>query len=189
MSDKYLVLISKGKPMPANYVPELSAIYGSFLMERNAAVFMKRMLSRANSDGIRLKIISAYRSVEYQKMLFDKGVKERIESGMSYEEAYADTSINLALPGESEHNSGLAADIVTMEDYDVDESFAKTEEFSWLSRNAADFGYILRYPEGKKHITGYIYEPWHYRFVGVNNARKITLSGLTLEEYLTCECG
>ena len=103
---------------------------------------------------------------------------------MSYDEAVLDTEKEVAYPGKSEHNAGLSADIFSDEYVSFDDDgFKNTKAYAWLMENAADYGFILRYPEGKEDETGIIYEPWHYRFVGVYYAHKVSESGLCLEEY------
>lgn len=186
MKNRYLMLVNKQNPMPQCCDIALEEISGaqSLQLEKTAAFMLRRMFEAAENDGIELKLISGYRSPEYQARLFERSVSERMQSGMSYDEALADTALSVARPYESEHNTGLAADIVTPQDDDVLESFEYTEQFEWLSENAACYGFILRYPRGKEHITGYIYEPWHYRYVGPYDAQCICRMGLTLEEYL-----
>ena len=184
MDNKFLWLVSKGNPMPEGYEPVLETVSGDKQMEKTAAYMMRQMLEAAAEDGIDLKVLSAYRSPEYQENLFQRNIERRMANGMTYDEAYADTAANVAKAGESEHNLGLAADLVTHTDYDVYEGFENTPQFEWLKNNAADYGFILRYPKGKTDITGYVYEPWHYRYVGPCSAKKIKNLDLTLEEYL-----
>ena len=103
---------------------------------------------------------------------------------MGYQEALAAASRISALPGTSEHETGLAFDIVALSYQNLDRGYADTPEAKWLAENAVDYGFILRYPEGKEEVTGIIWEPWHYRYVGVSIARDVTGAGITLEEYL-----
>ena len=170
--------------VPEQTEAQTDYVQGSYEMEKTAAKHMREMIAAAKEDGINLKVLSAYRTVNYQKKLFERNVKSRMEDyGMSYEEAYYDTSINIAPPGGSEHNAGLAADIITENDWDTYTGFEDTDEFAWLQIHAPEHGFILRYLKGKEDITGYIYEPWHYRYVGVKYAQDIMDSGLCLEEY------
>lgn len=156
-----------------------------YYLDSRAAEYMKQMIKAAEEDGIQLVVMSAYRSVEYQQNNFDKSVQDRIDNrGMTYEEAYADTLKEVQLPGYSEHNAGVAADIMSNEETSMeDDRFKNTKAYEWLRENAADYGFILRYPENKEDITGIIYEPWHYRFVGVYYAKLLADKGVTLEEY------
>ena len=183
MQNNYLLLVGKGRPVPTGLEPMLVDVFGVEL-ERGAAYMLERMFEKARADGVELKALSGYRTKEYQKEIFDRSVRQRTEQGLSYEQAYEITSKNVAMPGESEHNTGLAVDIVTPQDFDVYEEFENTEQFRWLSANASDYGFILRYPKGKTDITGYVYEPWHYRYVGPYDARRIDNLDVTLEEYL-----
>ena len=142
------------------------------------------MKNAAAAEGVDLMLCSGYRSVEYQQSLFDAEKQKWLDKGNSEEEAYNQAKTVVAVPGYSEHNSGLAADIVTPKHQNLDEAFGKTDAAKWLFEHAPEYGFILRYPENKQAITGIIYEPWHYRYVGVENAKAITASGLCLEEYL-----
>ena len=181
--DDYFFIVNKQHFLPEDYEIETDYVQGSYEMEKTAAYYCRQMIEAAAEDGINLKVISAYRTVSYQEKLFERNVQSRMDGGMSYEEAYYDTSINIAPPGGSEHNAGLAADIVPEDDWDTYTGFEDTEEFAWLSEHAAEYGFIMRYPKGKEDITGYIYEPWHYRYVGVKYAADVAQSGLCLEEY------
>lgn len=182
--DDFFFVVNKQLLLPEDYDIKLDYVQGDYKMEVTAAKYMRDMIAAAKEDGIDLKILSTYRTLKYQKNLFERNVKSRMENnGMSYEEAYYDTSINIAPPGGSEHNAGLAADIITKNDWDTYEAFEDTEEFAWLQEHAWEYGYILRYLKDKEDITGYIYEPWHYRYVGVKYAKTVRDSGLCLEEY------
>lgn len=182
--DDFFYVVNKTYLLPEDYEIQTDYVQGSYEMEKTAAKHMREMIAAAKEDGINLKVLSAYRTVNYQKKLFERNVKSRMEDyGMSYEEAYYDTSINIAPPGGSEHNAGLAADIITENDLDTYTGFEDTDEFAWLQIHAPEHGFILRYLKGKEDITGYIYEPWHYRYVGVKYAQDIMDSGLCLEEY------
>lgn len=183
MQNKYLMLVGKGRPIPKSFEPILVSV-GSVELEKTAAYMLERMLQKASEDGVELKILSGYRTPEYQREIFDRSVRQRVADGLSYDEAYKITADNVALPYESEHNTGLAVDIVTPNDYDVYEEFEDTNQFRWLLANASDYGFILRYPKGKTDITGFVYEPWHYRYVGPYDARRIDNLDITLEEYL-----
>ena len=181
----YFFVVNKETFLPEDYSIETDFVQGSYELEVTAAYWCKKMIAAAAEDGIDLKVLSAYRTIDYQKKLFERNVNSRMEDdGMSYDEAYQDTSINIAPPGGSEHNAGLAVDIIDRNHWDTYTAFEDTEEFEWLINHCTDYGFILRYPEGKESITGYIYEPWHYRYVGVSYAKAVMDSGLCLEEYM-----
>ena len=187
-----MFLVNSKNQLPLEYCDgiETDLVYESwreYYMDSRASEYMKQMIKAAEEDGIQLVVMSAYRSTEYQQNNFDKSVQDRIDNrGMTYDEAYADTLKEVQLPGFSEHNAGVAADIMSNEESSMeDDRFKNTKAYAWLQENAADYGFILRYPEGKEDITGIIYEPWHYRFVGVYYAKLLTDKGITLEEYFT----
>ena len=128
------------------------------------------MQADAKALGLNLSLQSGYRSYETQKSLYNSYVKKHGETL---------TNTFSAKPGHSEHQTGLAFDVGKVED-----SFANTKESKWLDQNAHLYGFIIRYPKGKQSITGYKYEPWHIRYLGLENAKKVKDSGKTLEEYL-----
>ncbi|MDY2846674.1 MAG: M15 family metallopeptidase [Oscillospiraceae bacterium] len=184
-----MFLINEQNPLPRRYddVIETELVdetYREYYLDSRAAEYYKNMLEAAAEDGINLITVSAYRSYDYQKNNFDSNVEDRMSEGMSYAEAYKDSLASVQLPGQSEHNAGLAVDILSNEYNSMDDDgFENTEAFKWLDEHAAEYGFILRYPKGKTDITQIIYEPWHYRFVGIYYAKEIKESGLCMEEY------
>lgn len=184
--DWRLILVNEENPLAESYSVDTSAadtVTGKEL-QREAAEQYRAMQAAAKEEGIELMLCSGYRSVEYQTGLFERKKQYYLNKGLSEAEAEEQAATVVAIPGCSEHNCGLAADIVTPEHQNLDTAFEDTAAFGWLSNHAAEYGFILRYPEGKQAYTGIIYEPWHYRYVGVENAYKIVNSGLCLEEYL-----
>ena len=139
------------------------------------------MYDAALADGITLTPVSGYRSYERQQRNFENRIKENMDAGMDKTEATKSAATVIMVPGSSEHNAGLAMDICSLA-----QSFENYDEFEWLDQHAAEYGFILRYPKDEKsrNITGVIYEPWHYRFVGIETAKEIKERGITLEEYL-----
>ncbi len=132
-----------------------------------------------------LYVTSGYRSYETQEYLYNNKVDRVIASeGCSYEEALDIAATVVARPGTSEHHTGLAVDLLHNECWELEEYWEDSAAFDWMLENCADYGFILRYPKESQHITGVIYEPWHYRYVGVEAAREIMSRGITLEEYL-----
>ncbi len=184
-----MFLVNGNNPLPEDYDSriETTMIFESwreYYLDSRAAPYFEDMLNAAKADGIDLMVVSAYRTIQYQQENFDRSVQDRIDGGMTYDEAYADTLAEVALPGKSEHNAGLALDIMSEEYTSMeDDGFENTEAFKWLDAHAHEYGFILRYPKGKQEITDIIYEPWHYRFVGVYYANELKNSGLCLEEY------
>lgn len=184
-----MFLVNSVNPLPSDYDSRIETEvvfedWRDYELDSRAADYIKRMIADAKEDGIDLLVVSAYRTIEYQQQNFDRSVQERMDRGMTYDEAYEDTAREVAMPGESEHNAGLALDIMSQEYTSMDDDgFENTEAFAWLDKHAAEYGFILRYPKDKEGKTKIIYEPWHYRFVGVYYANKIKESGLCLEEY------
>ena len=134
-------------------------------------------------------VCSAYRTQDYQPMLFDNKIERLIEEGVSPEDAPTQAATAVALPGTSEHQLGLALDIIDENYPYLNEAQEWTPTQQWLMEHCWEYGFILRYPNGTSEITGIIYEPWHYRYVGVNHAEAIRELGVTLEEYLTLRRG
>lgn len=134
--------------------------------------YITAMVAAAQKDGVNLQVWSPFRSYAIQNDLFQKQVNR---VGGDEEKAAA----VVARPGTSEHNTGLCADFNMASD-----AFENTPMYTWMCENAEDYGFILRYPQDKQHITGVIYESWHWRFVGINNAKEINQLGITLEEYI-----
>jgi D-alanyl-D-alanine carboxypeptidase len=185
-------LINSENPLSEDYEPELERIRGAdgrFYVDARCAAYAAEMLEAAELDGINLRVVSAFRTRQVQYENFNNYVERLIrERNYSMSKAVEVTSMHIAPPGASEHNAGLAIDIIS-EDWfiyndDYTRDFDQTPEFRWLSENSWRFGFILRYPDGKEDITGFIYEPWHYRFIGHEKAELIFNSGLTLEEFI-----
>ena len=179
-----LLLANPSNPLPDDFEVETAPVQGDFVMDERIADVMKEMIADAKEEGVDLMICSAYRSIERQQELFDAEVAVQMNNGKSKEEAEKITATMIAIPGTSEHHTGLAADIVTPTHQTLDPEFADTDAGKWLQENAAEYGFILRYPEDKQDITEIIYESWHYRYVGVDHAMAIKENGLCLEEYL-----
>ncbi len=179
-----MVLVNWQNEMEEGYEPELAELEKNYYVDERILDAAKQMLADAEKEGLHVILCSAYRSVERQESLFNESMKKMINSGMSYVEAYQETSKSIAVPGTSEHALGLALDLISNQYDELDEGQEDTEEAKWLAENCYKYGFILRYPPEKTVITGIIYEPWHYRYVGVEDATKITELGITLEEYL-----
>lgn len=179
-----LVLVNNTHPMKEGYVPELAELTPGHSIDRRIINAAKKMLADAEKEGLHIEICSAYRSVKRQEQVFGESMRERVKDGMEYWDAYKETSLNVAEPGTSEHALGLALDLISNQYSELDERQEKTAEAKWLAKNCHKYGFILRYPPEKTNITGIIYEPWHYRYVGEEYAAEIMELGITLEEYL-----
>lgn len=176
--DIYLVLVNKEYKLPENYVPsKLELISNEFANENKylreeARIAFETLSKNAKELGYRIIAVSTYRDYEYQNKLYNMYVEEK---GLDYADKCS------ARPGHSEHQTGLAVDVEgSNRDYD---EFENSKEFVWMKENAYKYGFILRYPKGKEKITGFKYEPWHYRYVGLDVAKTIHDENLTLEEY------
>jgi D-alanyl-D-alanine carboxypeptidase len=177
-SDWRLVLVNGSHEFPENFQQQITDYYGVKLDSR-LIPYYGAMKKAAAKDGVTLWISSAYRSRTEQKALFEKEVRANRAKGLSSAAAEQAAQKTVARPGYSEHNTGLALDL-----NGVKPDFDKTAAYAWLQEHAAAYGFILRFPKGKEAITQVSFEPWHYRFVGPENAEKIKASGMCLEEYL-----
>lgn len=153
-------------------------------VDREAYQPLKNMFRDAEAAGVPLQLVSAYRSIDLQDRLFTRSVNAYMKSGLSKEAAIKKANTERTFTGTSEHNTGYGFDILEKGSFTLTEGFENTAQFRWLSEHAEEYGFILRYPKNKTAETGIMYEPWHYRFVGVENAKKINASGLCLEEYI-----
>lgn len=189
-SNWQLRLVNAANPLPDDFEPETSNIagYEHRPFDMRAADWLEKMLHDAEQDGCKLYLVSGYRSIGRQRALFQIKTEELMQQGLSAQQAEEEAARWVARPGTSEHNLGLAADIVSADWYtthnDLTEDFEQTPAFAWLKANCAEYGFILRYPKEKEAVTGISYEPWHYRYVGQEAAKQIMLTGITLEEYL-----
>lgn len=181
--DWNLLLVNKQHPIPDGVEPVLCNIAGDKKCDERVVGELLAMMQAAKDDGVSLMVCSAHRDYDYQVMLFQRKITKYMNRGYSYIDAYQLSSQAVTLPGFSEHQLGLAFDIVTPSYVNLNSGFAKTSAGIWLKENAYKYGFILRYPEGKEFITGIEFEPWHYRYVGVEAATIIMENELTLEEF------
>lgn len=163
---------------------ELSEIENGYYVDSRIIEPLQEMLDACRADGIDIYVRSAYREWETQELYFNNKMQIGIDSNMSYYDAYMYATEYTALPGASEHQLGLAVDLISTEYENLDAAQADTEVAQWLLEHSYEYGFILRFPEGKEDITGVEYEPWHFRYVGIDAATEITEQGITLEEYL-----
>lgn len=185
VDDPLLLLVNASHPLTEEYAPELTRLQDWDLSVATVCYDdLKAMLAAGRAQGLSFQIASAYRTREEQKNLFDEDVKARMDDGMSEAEAKAETAHYTMEAGCSEHETGLALDIVAMSNQLLDETQEQTGETRWLHVHAWEYGFILRYPKDKEDITGVSYEAWHYRYVGKEAAAYLTENNLTLEEYL-----
>ena len=167
LADPLMVLVNHTSKMPDDYTFDT-----------------KECGSATAVNGVTVWMQSGYRSVKYQTSLYERKTKYYLDKGYDNATAKEKAAAVVNPPGYSEHNCGLAADLNSPEHTGLDEGFEKTAAFRWLCEHAGDYGFILRYPKDAEDKTEIIYEPWHWRYVGVENAAKINASGLCFEEYI-----
>lgn len=182
--DWKLLLINKQHPIPEDYTFELGTIKGSMKCDKRILEDLLAMLQGAAEDGVSLVICSPYRDLNRQEVLFNRKITAYMKRGMSYMDAYKTASQAVTVPGASEHQIGLALDIISNSYSTLDEGFGETPAGKWLAAHSGEYGFILRYPKGKEYITSIEYEPWHFRYVGKDAAKVITQKGITLEEFV-----
>lgn len=186
-----LLLVNAQNPLPENYdyegnLTEIPTKYINGMLkqiDKNVWPYMQAMIDAqraAETDPKNwLYVRSPYRSYATQKMLFTQETNKWLKTGLSSEKAEAKAATVVTRPGTSEHNTGFSADFNIAED-----SFESTPMFTWMQEHAADYGFVLRFPKDKQEITGITYESWHYRFVGINNAKEMNRLNMCLEEYV-----
>ncbi len=193
--DKYIyTLLNKQNPIDKEYEPAELVVIPEAYRRKDKEIYLhstalkaiEAMINDMSAIGITdVYVQSAYRSHSYQEMLFNMYVESEMEKGLSEEQAIINANKYSAKPEYSEHRTGLCVDFTTKSIGGVvDDVFETTEAFRWLKENSWKYGFVLRYPEEKENITGYIYESWHYRFVGLEVASIMHQTGLCYEEYL-----
>ena len=190
-SGSFLLLVNKQNLLDADYVPadrvSVKDTHKDITLNRTAEMALESMFIEMRAAGYaNVFVTSAYRSYSYQSSLFNTYINNEMAADPSLTEAEAREKVlrYSAFPGTSEHQTGLCVDLMVNSMTELDESFADYPVYEWLQENAWKFGFILRFPENKVAITGYDFEPWHYRFVGRYDAYMIHSQGLCLEEYV-----
>lgn len=171
--DSIYFIVNKKRALPSGYIPKNLVTVGNQQLRADTANALNQLMDAARSDGVNFNIISGYRSYNYQVSVYDAYVQR---DGQAKADTYS------ARPGHSEHQTGLAADLGTGT-CDLEICFGNTPGGKWLINNSYKYGFIVRYPEGKENLTGYQYEPWHVRYLGIDLATKVHNSGKTLEQY------
>ena len=188
LADPLMVLVNHTSKMPDDYTFDTkecgSATAVNKTLQTVACDAFLEMQKAAADDGVTVWMQSGYRSVKYQTSLYERKTKYYLDKGYDNATAREKAAAVVNPPGYSEHNCGLAADLNSPEHTGLDEGFEKTAAFRWLCEHAGDYGFILRYPKDAEDKTEIIYEPWHWRYVGVENAAKINASGLCFEDYI-----
>lgn len=188
LDDPLMILVNHDNKMPDNYTFDTKECGSSTAVNKTlqtvACDAFLEMQKAAAADGVTVWMQSGYRSVKYQTNLYEKKTQYYRDKG--YDEATAKEMAAAVVnpPGNSEHNCGLAADLNSPEHTGLDEGFENTAAFRWLCEHAGDYGFILRYPKGAEDKTEITYEPWHWRYVGTENAARVNASGLCFEDYI-----
>ena len=179
---KECILVNPWNYVPSDYSVKLSK-YGDYKVATSCLSDLKQMIADCKSAGNKAVVVSAYRSHSYQAGLYERRVQRFVDQGYSRKEAEVEAAKRVAIAGTSEHELGLAMDIVDVNYQNLDKKQENTAAQKWLMANSWKYGFILRYPNNKSDVTGIIYEPWHYRYVGKELAKELHDSGLCLEEY------
>lgn len=179
-----LILVNYRNPIPDGYSADLVEVEYGHKVDKSAAEGLKQMLSDMRSEGLSPVIVSSYRTNAKQERLFKNQIQKHIKDSVTYEEAADKARRVVAYPGTSEHQMGLAVDLVSRSYQALDKAQERTPEAIWLKENCIKYGFVLRYQEDKSDITEIIYEPWHYRYVGESVAREMSEMNFCLEEYV-----
>ena len=179
-----LTLVNPWNQLPQDFSVQLKTVSGHYSVDQRCWQALKDMLVDCRRSGASPLICSAYRTQQKQESLYAKEVARQRSLGLSPEDAPQAAARVVALPGTSEHQLGLAVDLVDKYNQRLEKSQESTRSQQWLMAHSWEYGFILRYPNDKSDITGIIYEPWHYRYVGKEIAREMYRQGLCLEEYL-----
>ncbi|HCC00790.1 MAG TPA: hypothetical protein DEP42_06215 [Ruminococcaceae bacterium] len=193
-----LAVVNADNPLPSDFSPTLTTVASSNYLaatadeeikklDTRAAPQVEKMIKAAHDDGVDLFIVHGYKSVETDRTAFKNKVKQYRTKGYSASKASSRATEALGEPGTTEDETGLSVDMETETFYKqvggLRQSFSQTDAYAWLVKNAPEYGFILRYPKSKVSVTGVEYEPYHWRYVGTDNARKIEQSGKCLEQY------
>lgn len=179
-----LLLVNRWHSLPEDYSLQLVELRNGFQVDERCYPDLQAMMDACRAEGLSPVICSAYRPREYQERLYQAETERWLARGYSRDSAEAEAGKSVAVPGTSEHQLGLAVDIVDISNQRLDASQENTAVQKWLMEHSWEYGFILRYPNDKSEITGIIYEPWHYRYVGRKYAEELYRLGLCLEEYL-----
>lgn len=177
---KDILIVNRQNSVEKEYIPEDLVVVNvpgirEIELTKEVSEKLEELFRDSRNEGVNLSAVSGYRNYEYQENIFNDSVQA---DGEEYASKY------VAMPGKSEHQTGLAVDLFSEGDVSLTEEFENSPEFKWLDENMHNYGFILRYPKNKEHITGYSYEPWHLRYVGVELATDIKNKGVTLEEHV-----
>ena len=182
--NELLTLVNPWNELPEDWQVDLVTLSNGLQIDRRCYDALQEMMDACREAGYEPLICSAYRTQETQQDLFNNKVAKLEAEGKSHDEAVQEAGTVVAVPGTSEHQLGLTVDVVDVNNQNLTEEQEKTPTQKWLMANSWRYGFIHRYPNSKSDITGIIYEPWHYRYVGKDAAQDIFNRDITLEEYL-----
>lgn len=183
-ADNWKLLVNPWNSLPEGFSVQTVTLDSGDQVDERCYPDLQAMMDACRAEGLSPVICSAYRTQADQESLYQAEVGRQLDTGYSQSDAEAEAGKVVAVPGTSEHQLGLAVDIVDINNQLLDASQEHTEVQQWLMEHSWEYGFILRYPNEKSEITGIIYEPWHYRYVGKEDAEKIHSQGVCLEEYL-----
>lgn len=179
-----LVLVNEENPLQQGFSVDLGEVGEGQQVDARIVGELNAMLEAMAAEGLEPVISSSYRDFQKQDELFDTFIAEKVSDGWTYEDAFYKAKVSVEMQGSSEHQTGLAVDIVSAGYQTMDEGQAETKEAVWLAEHCEEYGFILRYPQGKESMTGKDYESWHFRYVGKEAASYIMENGITLEEFI-----
>lgn len=184
-----LTLVNRWNPLPEGWTVDEVELSNGWAVDSRCYDALQQMMDACRAEGLYPVVCSAYRTQAMQQTLFDQMKQSLLDQGYSDADAETEAGRQVAVPGTSEHQLGLAVDIVDLDHQLLDESQEQTAVQKWLMTNSWRYGFILRYPTAKTETTGIIYEPWHYRYVGQEAAAEIYQQGVCLEEYIAAKYG
>lgn len=184
-----LTLVNRWNPLPEGWTVDEVELSNGWTVDSRCYDALQQMMDACRAEGLYPVVCSAYRTQAMQQNIFDQMKQSLLDQGYSDADAETEAGRQVAVPGTSEHQLGLAVDIVDLDHQLLDESQEQTAVQKWLMTNSWRYGFILRYPTAKTETTGIIYEPWHYRYVGQEAAAEIYQQGVCLEEYIAAKYG
>lgn len=182
--DWNMILVNEDNPIPEGFEVTLQKLSTGQKVDARIVEPLDEMFKAMRAEGMQPMVCSGYRTIEKQHNLFEDDIKQQVRLGSTYDQAFYKAKEYTAMPGASEHHTGLAVDIVGKSYQQLNASQAKTKEALWLAEHCAEYGFILRYPADKTDVTGIAYESWHFRYVGQEAAKYIMENKLALEEFV-----
>ena len=182
--DWYMILVNEDNPIPEGFEVKLHKLSTGQKVDERIVAPLDEMFQAMRAEGLQPMVCSGYRTIEKQHNLFEDDIMQQVRKGSTYDQAFYKAKEYTAMPGASEHHTGLAVDIVGKGYQQLNAAQAKTKEALWLAKHSAEYGFILRYPADKTDVTGIAYESWHFRYVGKEAAKYITDNQLALEEFI-----